>query len=715
MYRLVLPTVEGTAFNNSMAIHSPDREHFVLVLARGNLVHNTNDYVMLLFGTKDLLSSPVPITLVQFSSSSNRPAIQNVKWLNNTELAFLGEQPGQNTQLYTFDIVTRELRQLTHHSTSLVSFAMNTNADNLFFMAEQRAHSLLTRQTKREGISVKDQPVADLIAGNNNEEASLRGELFSMSPVTGKIRRIVVQDRLDTYSYYRSLHLSPDNRYLAVKSIAERIPQGWQQYHDSYVRNGIGNKTGVARFTLVDTGNGKATPLLNAPIIPWASEIAWSSDSKSVVVTGAFLPSRAELASKIYVEKDHTFVAEINVPSRKVLPITSIDLVLLAWDSRQNRLEFDKSGHRNIGLGIAEGNLVSYSKIANKWMPVDDSNNSRIASSDPVTLSLVEDCQTSPKVIATDRKTGKHAVVLDLNPQLNSLSLGQVKEIKWKSTDGREIRGGLYLPPNYRLGTQYPLVIQTHGWNREKFWIDGPMATAFAAQPLANEGIIVVQVGIGSGEAAVADETAMDTAREARREMAAYDGVVDYLEGLGIVDPNRVGLVGFSRTCFHVKYTLTHSKHPFRAAVVADGFDAGYFQYVALGNARPWVWSDSEAVNGGVPFHSLGFWAHSAPGFQLEEVHTPVLIQALGRESILGEWEWFSGLSRLKKPVEMIYLPQATHELVRPWERMTSMQGTVDWLCFWLKGEHALTKQHPRLAALQRNEGTGTVSVHAYR
>jgi hypothetical protein len=55
--------------------------------------------------------------------------------------------------------------------------------------------------------------------------------------------------------------------------------------------------------------------------------------------------------------------------------------------------------------------------------------------------------------------------------------------------------------------------------------------------------------------------------------------------------------------------------------------------------------------------------------------------------SLFFEWEWLAGLSRLAKPVELIYMADGAHPLVKPSERMTSQQGDVDWFCFWLKGE----------------------------
>ena len=56
------------------------------------------------------------------------------------------------------------------------------------------------------------------------------------------------------------------------------------------------------------------------------------------------------------------------------------------------------------------------------------------------------------------------------------------------------------------------------------------------------------------------------------------------------------------------------------------------------------------------------------------------------------------------KPVELIYLPDAVHILVKPWERLTSQQGDVDWFYFWIKDENdsSKRKQYDRWNDLQR-------------
>ena len=55
--------------------------------------------------------------------------------------------------------------------------------------------------------------------------------------------------------------------------------------------------------------------------------------------------------------------------------------------------------------------------------------------------------------------------------------------------------------------------------------------------------------------------------------------------------------------------------------------------------------------------------------------------------SVLSEWEWFAALRRLNKPVEMVVVEEDDHVLQKPWNRIISQQGNVDWFRFWLKGD----------------------------
>jgi hypothetical protein len=101
-----------------------------------------------------------------------------------------------------------------------------------------------------------------------------------------------------------------------------------------------------------------------------------------------------------------------------------------------------------------------------------------------------------------------------------------------------------------------------------------------------------------------------------------------------------------------------------------------------------WQSPDYVLVNGGPPVRpTLASWLKKSPGFNLEKSRSVVRLEYYGPCNFLGGWQWFSGLSVLKKPVDFIWLPHAAHLLVRPSERMVSLQGNVDWFAFWLKRE----------------------------
>jgi len=696
----------GASSKGLVAQFSPDGKQFTVVLKKGNLEQNTVEYSLLLFKTAQAFQSPRPEILLTLASSSNRPAISAVNWLDdNQTIAFLGEHPGELQQLYTIRCSTKELKKLTNQPTNLVSYSTTARGDPVAFVAEPLVGKVLTSETRREGVSISTQWLPDLIAGRYSADLWLEPLLFLKRHDTATTKR------LQSDGAIRNLSLSPDGRYLVFESQVLNVPEDWSEYQDQMLEDRIHQKLPkgvpheVYAYTLVDTATGKSQPLLDAPEGFWGSEFAWAPDSRSLVLAGTYLPLDITDAVERKARQSSTFVAEIRIPSREIVKFPQKDLKLLKWNKKTNKVLFE------IGrIRTTEGAKVAYRKTGSNWREVETTA-ADLSASNQLDVILEEDLNTSPKIVAIDPQTGRKALLLDLNPQFKQLNFGKVEAITWKATDGHEVQGGLYRPPDFVPGKRYPLVIQTHGFTPEKFWIDGPWPTAFAAQELAGKGFVVLQVGYAKNLEDDVKDTA--TPQEATRETAAYEGAIDYLDSIGLIDRNRVGITGFSRTCFYVKYTLTHSKYAFAAAVVADGIDAGYLQYMALANANAELALEFEKMNGGLPFaDGMATWLRLSPSFGLEKVHTPLRIQAIQPTSVLGEWEWFAGLTRLGEPVDMVYLPEGTHILEKPWERLVSQQGDVDWFCFWLNGEEypdpAKASQYARWRGLReqrfRNE-----------
>jgi hypothetical protein len=704
MTRLGDPTyTDGAPSKGIVAKFSPDGKRFVVVLKRGNLEANTNEYSLVLFQTSAVFQpSPEREVLASLASSSNRPAINNVLWLDdNNTILFLGEGPGEQTALYSVTCSSKELRKLTNHSTSLTSFVTTARGAEIVFTAKSPAATFLTDSVSRKGIVVTSEWVTDLIRGSYGGK-EYDDDTLSIKQLGRETEtKIAISGRIG--SPPPAMSLSPDGAYLLLQTMATHVSDTWNQYEDKFLLSAIrntgpqGSLTNVYQYELVDMGTGASQVLFDAPIGSFGSEMAWSPDSKSVVVSDVHLPLDVDDPVQRALRKAHTFLVEFKIPGREFVPVSHEDLKLVSWDPKTGYVACDVGR-----LDSDDGKTTPkayFRKSGATWSQA--SAQEKIAAQPVPDIVLDEGMNMPPHIVAIDPPTGRKSLVMDLNPQFEILALARVEEIAWKAGHGTEVKGGLYWPSDYVPGKKYPLVIQTHGWNPERFWMDGPWATAFAAQSLAGKGFFVLQVREPG------DWHISDTPKEVLLAMAAYESAIEYLDRKGLIDRNRVGITGFSRTYWYVTYTLTHSKRPFAAAAIADGVDYGYFQYMAFSNLSPAFPASFEDVNGAPPFgKGLRAWLKRSPSFLMDKIDTPLRIQTLNPSSLLSDWGWYTGLFRLSKPVELIYIPEGTHILEKPWDRMISQQGNVDWFCFWLKSEEdpdpTKTEQYKRWRELHR-------------
>jgi hypothetical protein len=431
--------------------------------------------------------------------------------------------------------------------------------------------------------------------------------------------------------------------------------------------------------------------------------VAWSADARSVVVSGNYLPLYVDDPLERQTRKTTGWAVEVNVKSNHSTKIVSAKpgyyYQLLKWDSKtatvylKPRLISDVEVAGDVMRRSEQA--LAYQKAGDRWEKVDSVFQESKREFD---VREEQDMNTAPYLVTLDPTTSKKSLLMNPNPQFSKLHFGHVEEISWKGNDGTAYAGGLYLPPDYALGTTYPFVIQTHGWNPEIFSMDGLSTAGYAARALAAAGFVVAQTRIPKQ---------LGTTLEGPQNMSMFEGLIDSLSARGMIDRSRVGLLGWSRTGYHVRYTLAFSKYPIAAAIVADGMDGGYWQYVVGLNQPAFISQLFEAQNGTAPFGpGRQSWLEKVPSFNLDRVYTPIRQLGFGPFWYEYNWESFVALRRLGRPVELIWLPDALHEPVKPSERMVAQQGTVDWFRFWLQSyedpDQAKAQQYARWRELRK-------------
>ena len=224
--------------------------------------------------------------------------------------------------------------------------------------------------------------------------------------------------------------------------------------------------------------------------------------------------------------------------------------------------------------------------------------------------------------------------------------------------------------------------MQTHGFERSRFFAEGASTTAFPGRAALSRGFAVLVVE--ESVRALFDDRAL----EARNALAGYRAAIRAVETEVPIDNERIAVIGWSRTSYHVKYALTHAPELFAAAVCADGVDYGYFQYLSYVDMQDFdMGEEFRDAYGGPRWTHWKTWLAEAPGFNLEELRAPLLIQANSMPNVIGEWEFYAGLKRL-------IFPSGAHSLVRPSERKESGEATLDWLDFWLNGRELPGQEH---------------------
>lgn len=679
---------DAAALRGKAVEFSPDGSKFAFTTQKGDLKKDVISFSVWVYDTATAVASPKPRLVATLESSSNRPAISQLKWLrDNDTLVFLGEGPEETPQIYKVKASGGRLEKLTNQATPIVSFAMSDRANAFVYLAETKAPPIFSAKELRRGFFVApDRRWDDLYF--NERKFDIKDQLYVKT--TGMRASQATGDALDVLDA-GSLSISPNGEYAFFLAANPQPPASWDQYQGVYDgqvtpsrRDCLAGKPHGCPFTfwLVDLKKQTVRPLVNAP---WQMkydglELAVWTEENTVVLVNALLPLDGVSGEERSRRERKFYSAEVT-PSGEIHPIAERDKVLLVSTIAA------ESGRVVVKPFLSFGVPFEFRKRAGKW-EMRQISSAEAEPRLPLAVRIEQGINEPPMLVAEQEKTKQRAVLMDLNPQFREMTFGRVEVFKWKSRDGLPNGGELYYPVGYAAGQRYPLVIQTHGESREVFWIQGPFSTTNAAQALANKGFFVLQMGVGDRY----DESAyklwleaFSTSKEGPFFTAAVEGAIDELDRGGLIDRSRVGLGGFSRSVYNDEYLMTHSSYPIGAAVLADGADFGYVNCVYY--LAPQFGSVCEKMNGGLPWgDTLSNWVKESPTLRLDKIHTPLLMQSISAP--LGEWELYAGLQWLRKPVELInFYPEGEHELVRPQQKLLSEQSAVDWYCFWLKRE----------------------------
>ena len=259
-------------------------------------------------------------------------------------------------------------------------------------------------------------------------------------------------------------------------------------------------------------------------------------------------------------------------------------------------------------------------------------------------------------------------------------SWGKSESLSWKSERFR-VQGWLLLPKDYDPSKKYPLIVDVHG---------GPAAAATArwggggglsSTAFSALGYFVLMPNprgsFGQGEEFT----------QANRKDFGYGDLRDILAGVDAVearypiDPQRVGITGWSYGGFMTMFAVTQTQR-FKAAVAGAGL-SNWQSYYGENSIDQWM----IPYFGASVYDDPAVYAKSSAITFIKQAHTPTLVVVGDRD---GEcpapqsFEFWHALRDEHVPTELVVYPNEGHGFVNPEHRRDVMDRAVEWFAKYM-------------------------------
>lgn len=267
------------------------------------------------------------------------------------------------------------------------------------------------------------------------------------------------------------------------------------------------------------------------------------------------------------------------------------------------------------------------------------------------------------------------------NARLKDVTFGATESISWAAPDGLMIDGVLVYPSGYQEGQAYPLMLQLHG-GPNGYWLERFMVGWHDwAQLLAARGYAVL---CPNPRGSAGRDKGFIGSNQRAWGTGDLDDVlngVDYAVKLGLADPDKLVVGGWSYGGFLTAWAIGHTDR-FKAAVVGAGVtDLLSFQAADIPSWLPGAQMLAQ------PWEDQEIYLRCSPISYVRNISTPTLLPHGGSDQRVrvGQGrELYAALRQRGIPTTMVVYPRESHAITEVHHQRDLLTRIGAWLDRWL-------------------------------
>jgi dipeptidyl aminopeptidase/acylaminoacyl peptidase len=263
---------------------------------------------------------------------------------------------------------------------------------------------------------------------------------------------------------------------------------------------------------------------------------------------------------------------------------------------------------------------------------------------------------------------------------LKSVFVADVEELRFPTLDGTEIQTFVYKPNGFDPKKKYPTILWLHGGQESQY----DYSFNFRVQLFAANGYVVVMPNVrGSGG------RGQDFALALNKAYGTHDVedvivATDYVIELGYVDPERLGVGGWSSGGTLTNFVIAKTE---RFAGAVSGASVGWYTST-YGHDPYYRWWHTEL---GAPWENRDLWDSISPFMEVENITTPTLFiggEIDWNQPIIHSEQMYQAMKHLGREASLVVYPDAYHGIRRPIYQKDLLERFVGWFDKYVKRDN---------------------------